>query len=144
MTVVFHGKLRPLVAYFLFLLIITLLRNDSYFGDDITFDHLVFDRFISQFAGYDLVPLSVVARARAESVLYASKQHPDFFFNASILNRSISESALYTSVLGDPITGGPKTGWIKVLFGKWRNSSLRTKGLVYSRLHCRRREASIP
>ncbi|MCJ1259789.1 hypothetical protein MMC24_007628 [Lignoscripta atroalba] len=98
----------------------SLSRNDSYFGDDITFDHLVFDRFISQFAGYDLVPLSVVARARAESVLYASKQHPDFFFNASILNRSISESALYTSVLGDPITGGPKTGWIKVLFEEER------------------------
>ena len=96
----------------------SLTRGDAYFGDNHSFNDTIWQTVFAYFKDAETVDFATAAEARYNRILVASERNPDFTYSAKDIILSYGETALYLSVLGDPVTGHPPVEWVKIFFGK--------------------------
>ncbi|KAK2754250.1 hypothetical protein FQN54_007129 [Arachnomyces sp. PD_36] len=94
----------------------SLSRGDAYFGDNHSFNSTIWQTVLDYFEGSDTVTFEAAAKARYNRIKVESERNPDFTYNAKDVILSYGESALYLSVLGDPVTGHPPVEWVRIFF----------------------------
>jgi hypothetical protein len=96
----------------------SLSRGDAFFGDNHTFNMTIWQTVLDYFEDSKTVNFTASAKARWNRITTQRKANPDFVYNAKDIILSYGETALYLSVLGDPVTGHPPIEWVRVLFGE--------------------------
>lgn len=99
----------------------SLSRDDFYFGDDLTFNQNIFDQILSYYHGTDTATIQLASNARYARVKTARAANPDFIYGARQVVLSYGETALYLSIMGDPVTGKAPVSFIESLFGMSRS-----------------------
>ena len=105
----------------------SLSRDDFFSGDQTSFNQGIFaetkgiiEEGLVRGEGVNgtVIDLALAAKARTIRVYNQSKRNPDFFVNDTVVTLSCGTTALYLSVLGDPVEGSARFDWMKILFGK--------------------------
>lgn len=97
----------------------SLSRQDNYFGDDLSFNQTIFDQVLAFYHGTDTATVPVASNARYARVKNSRAINPDFIYGVRQLVLSYGETALYLSVMGDPVTGKAPLSYVKSLFGMY-------------------------
>jgi len=86
-------------------------------GDDHDFDQAIFDEVLAFYNGMTEATIPVASKARYNRVLQSKASNPTFVYGAREIVLSYGETALYLSVMGDPITGVAPLNYVKEFFG---------------------------
>lgn len=95
----------------------SLSRGDYYSGNDYSFDQAIFDEVLAFYDGVDTTTIPLASKARYTRIQNAEAINPTTIYGARQLVLSYGETALYLSVMGDPITGKAPIAYVKSLFG---------------------------
>lgn len=122
----------------------SLSREDFHVnGNDYGFNQTVFDSVVAYFHGTDAT-VATAAKAKFNRVVVERARDARFQYGPREFVLSYGETALYLSVMGDPITGVAPVKYVKVFFGEFggwvRGSVAGAKlltGWVQSRRGCR-------
>ena len=105
----------------------SLSRDDFYSGNQVSFNPEIFAEtrgvIVEGLANGEgtgngtEIDLLLAAKARSVRMYDQSKRNQEYFFNGTNLSRTFGTSALYMSVLGDPINGTVNSEYMKILFG---------------------------
>ncbi|KAF2088261.1 Cloroperoxidase [Saccharata proteae CBS 121410] len=98
----------------------SLSRADAYFGDNHSFNATIFSTVLAYFSSTNTTSIPLAAHARYNRVLTEKARDPAFTYTAQQFITSYGETALYLSVLGDPVTGVAPVEWVKVFFEQER------------------------
>lgn len=96
----------------------SLSRQDTYFGDNHTFNETIWQTVLAYFEDAQTVNFTAAAKARYNRIMTEKNRNPSFTYNAKDVILSYGETSLYLSVLGDPVAGHPPVQWVRTLFGK--------------------------
>lgn len=98
----------------------SLSRADYYLdnGDNYSFNETIFDTVLAYYNGMENTSIPVAAKAKYNRVQTESKRDPKFTYTPQQFILSYGETALYLSVMGDPITGIAPLDYVKIFFGK--------------------------
>lgn len=95
----------------------SLSRKDHYFGDDLHFNQNIFNQVLAFYRDTDTATIPVASDARYARVKTSKATNPEVVYGARQLVLSYGETALYLSVMGDPVTGEAPMAYVKSLFG---------------------------
>lgn len=95
----------------------SLSRGDFYFGDDSSFNQTIFNEVLAFYEGVDTTTIPLASKARYSRIQTTQATNPTTIYGARQLVLSYGETALYLSVMGDPITGKAPIDYVKSLFG---------------------------
>lgn len=95
----------------------SLSRGDAYFGDDLVFNQSVFNEVLAYYHDTDTATIPVASNARYARVKKSQATNPNVVYGIRQLVFSYGETALYLSVMGDPLTGKAPISYVKSLFG---------------------------
>jgi len=112
----------------------SLSRGDAYFGDNHSFNKTTWSTVLDYFIDASTVNFTAAADARYNRIQTSRAANPQFTYSVKDLVLSYGETALYLSVLGDPVTGNAPVQWVRSLFEKeklpydegWRPRTLPT------------------
>ncbi|SPO01830.1 related to chloroperoxidase [Cephalotrichum gorgonifer] len=97
----------------------SLSREDTYFGDNHSFNPKIYHSF-SKFFTEPVISIETAAAARSSRISCARAANPDFEFGADQDRVSRLETALYLAVFGKGTEGNARTKWVDVLFREER------------------------
>lgn len=95
----------------------SLSRQDYFLGDDLHFNQATFDTVLSHFTG-PVTTIQEASDARYARVKDSLARNPKVVYGARQLVLSYGETALYMSIMGDPVTGKAPISFVKELFGE--------------------------
>ncbi|TQS33982.1 hypothetical protein Golomagni_05655, partial [Golovinomyces magnicellulatus] len=131
----------------------SLSREDTYFGDALHFNQGVFDQVLAYFHDTDTATIPAASNARYARVKDSQATNPNVVYGARQLVLSYGETALYLSVMGDPVTGKAPISYVKSLFEQerlpyelgWKKTAVETNlvtlGLMIAELQLANPEA---
>ncbi|KAI9644700.1 hypothetical protein NHQ30_006726 [Ciborinia camelliae] len=100
------------------------LSRSDYFAslthDNHSFNQTIFDQVLSFYSSQSKTSIPVAAAAKYARVKYEEKEDSKFVYSAQQFVLSYGETALYLSILGDPINGVADVEWVRVFFEKER------------------------
>lgn len=96
----------------------SLSRGDVYFGDNHTFNQTIFNEILAYYKSTDVTTIPLASAARYNRVETARPLNPTFTYGIRQLVLSYGETALYMSVMGEPIDGAAPVSYVKEFFGK--------------------------
>jgi hypothetical protein len=96
----------------------SLSRNDFYFGNDHSFNGMIWGQTASHFTN-STISFANAAAARSTRIAAAAAVNPQFNMTATEHTNSYFESALYIGVFGNLRTGNAVTKWVEILFSKF-------------------------
>lgn len=106
----------------------SLSRLDAHFGNDQPFYPPTFEAFLNLLDTTDYISIPAASKARAVHVYEKSKGNPDYVINQRFLKASLTQTALYMSVFGDPKLGEADSYWVELFFSKsWKPWMMRFK-----------------
>jgi len=118
----------------------SLSRADFYLanGDNHSFNQSVFDTVLAYYDGMVKTSIPVAAKAKYNRVQTEQKRDEEFTYTPQQFILSYGETALYLSVMGDPITGVAPVDYVKVFFEQerlpyaegWRKPAVQTNLLT--------------
>lgn len=94
----------------------SLSRLDNYFGNDDPFNNASWSQVLDSFGDAETITIPIAGKARYARVTDSRTRNPDFTYTPIQFVLSYGETALYLSVLGDPITGTAPLSYIKDFF----------------------------
>lgn len=99
----------------------SLSRADYYLnnGDNYDFNQTIFDTVISYYDGMDNTSIPVAAKAKINRVNTEEARDSHFTYTPQQFILSYGETALYLSVMGDPITGVAPVEYVRIFFGMY-------------------------
>lgn len=97
----------------------SLSRQDAFFNRDQSFDNDVWSQTLSHFEGLDTATIQAASDARWARENDSLAINPSVVFGARQLVVSLTETALYLSALGDPVSGAAPVPFIKSFFGMY-------------------------
>jgi hypothetical protein len=99
----------------------SLSRQDYYFGDNHSFNQTIWDSVLAFFpTGPNAnITLEPAAKARYNRVLVESARDPSFTYTPYQYIFSYGDTALYLSIMGNPITGVAPRAWVEMFFGMY-------------------------
>ncbi|TVY84120.1 putative sterigmatocystin biosynthesis peroxidase [Lachnellula suecica] len=97
----------------------SLSRDDFYFGNDHSFNPVIFAHVQSYFL-QDPIEIPIAAKARLARMNTSNTTNPDFSLDTAAMGATFVESAFYLSVFGDPVTGVAPRNWVNVFFEEER------------------------
>jgi hypothetical protein len=99
----------------------SLSRSDFYLdnGDNYSFNETIFDEVLRFYRGMTHTSIPVAAKAKYARVAEESARDSHFTYTPQQFILSYGETALYLSVMGDPITGVAPLEYVKVFFGEF-------------------------
>lgn len=104
---------------------VSLSRMDVYQGDNLNFNQGVFNEVLSFYEGMTKATIPVAAKAIWSRVNTQEKLNPDKeIYGPRQLFLSLGETALYLSIMGDPVTGVAPVSYVKSLFGMFADICL--------------------
>ncbi|KAB8289717.1 hypothetical protein EYC80_010628 [Monilinia laxa] len=101
----------------------SLSRSDYFTSsnhDNYSFNQTIFNQVLSFYSSQTKTSIPVAAAAKYARVKAEEKEDPQFVYQAQQFLLSYGESALYLSVLGDPVEGIADIEWVKVFFEEER------------------------
>jgi len=100
----------------------SLSRADFYLdqGDNHSFNQSVFDTVLAYYNGMANTSIPVAAMAKYNRVQTEQSRDPKFTYTPQQFVLSYGETALYLSVMGDPITGIAPVDYVKIFFEQER------------------------
>lgn len=101
----------------------SLSRSDYYASptrDNHSFNQTIFNQVLSFYASQSETSIPVAAAAKYARVKFEQGNDSRFTYQAQQFLLSYSETALYLSVLGDPVSGVANVDWVKVFFQEER------------------------
>ena len=87
-------------------------------GDNYSFNETIFNEVLTFYNGMTNISIPVAAKAKYTRVDEEAGRDPDFTYTAQQFVLSYGETALYLSVMGDPITGVAPLKYVKTFFGE--------------------------
>jgi hypothetical protein len=104
----------------------SLSRQDYYFGDDHTFNQTIWNSVLAFYPTGPNVNITMqpAALARYNRVKVEAKRDPTFTYTPYQFLISYADTALYLSVMGNPITGIAPRSWVEMFFGMCAISEL--------------------
>lgn len=87
-------------------------------GDNYSFNQSIFDTVLSYYGDMVNTSIPVAAMAKINRVKTEDARDPDFTYTPQQFVLSYGETALYLSVMGDPITGVAPLEYVKIFFGQ--------------------------
>lgn len=95
----------------------SLSRDDYYFGDDHSFNTQKWQQVLSYVNGSSSTfTISSAARAKYARLETQKSLNPDFTYTPQQFILSYGETALYLSVMGDPVTGIAPVNYVRAFF----------------------------
>lgn len=94
----------------------TLSRLDHYFGDDNPFTNNSWDQVLSSYGDATTITIPIAGAARYARLNHSKTRNPKLTYTPIQFILSYGETALYLSVLGDPITGNAPVSYVKDFF----------------------------
>ncbi|WPH00419.1 Chloroperoxidase [Acrodontium crateriforme] len=94
----------------------SLSRKDAYFGDDHTFDQDTFNQVLAYFDGSEVATIPAASKGRYHRVQQSMATNPELSYGALQFVLSYGETALYLSVLDNPLRGNPPVSYVKSFF----------------------------
>lgn len=103
----------------------SLSRNDIYFGDNLHFDHKIWEGVAKSLRLYDtlesesdqFVTIEMAAKARAARVAEAKKVNPTFNASAMEMQGSPGTTGIWLATLWSDKYGAVPKSWVKAFFG---------------------------
>lgn len=95
----------------------SLSRGDFYFGDNHTFNQTIFDQILAYYQNTNVTTVPLASAARYNRIETARPLNLTFTYGIRQLVLSYGETALYTSVMGEPINGAAPVSYVKEFFG---------------------------
>ena len=95
----------------------SLSRWDAYFGNDHSFNQTIFNQILSHYEGMTHTSIPIGEQARYARIQNARAMNPKFIYGPRQLALSYGETALYMSVMGDPVTARAPIPYVKSFFG---------------------------
>lgn len=99
-------------------------------GDNTSFNQTIFNEVLAFYEGSDYTSIPVAAIAKYARVQTELARDPKFTYTPQQFVLSYGETALYLSVMGDPITGVAPLDYVKIFFGKQLDLCNRDGGLL--------------
>ncbi|ESZ94018.1 hypothetical protein SBOR_5596 [Sclerotinia borealis F-4128] len=100
------------------------LSRADYFSspthDNYSFNQTIFNQFFSFYSSHSHTSIPVAAAAKYARENYEEREDTRFSYEAQQFLSSYGETALYLSVLGDPVNGVADTEWVRVFFEQER------------------------
>jgi len=98
----------------------SLSRADYYLdnGGNYSFNETIFNKVLAFYSGMNETSIPVAAKAKYVRVQEEAGRDSHFTYTAQQFILSYGETALYLSVMGDPITGVAPLEYVKVFFGE--------------------------
>ncbi|GLI75042.1 hypothetical protein PoHVEF18_003293 [Penicillium ochrochloron] len=93
----------------------SLSREDHYFGDDQSFNPVIFDQTRSHWKGL-FIDVHEAALARKARVETSNATNPEFTLSKSALTLTYGESAVYIVTFGDRSAGTVRKSWVEYFF----------------------------
>lgn len=92
---------------------VSISRPDAYLGDAVTFNHTVFDQYMSYFDGMQVSDIPTVAKARYARLLDSKKNNPELLFGPKEEILSLAENSLAIQTMSDPVSGKANLDYVK-------------------------------
>ncbi|ORY77379.1 Chloroperoxidase [Protomyces lactucae-debilis] len=98
----------------------SLSRQDTYFGSANPFNNATWQQYLAFFKDAEVVSISAASNGKYARVKDSQQRNPTFTYGPQQFVLSYGEVALYQSVLGNPLTGTPKTSYVRTFFEQER------------------------
>jgi len=89
-------------------------------GDNYSFNQSIFDQVLSYYTGMANTSIEVAAKAKYARVTTEEGSDPDFTYTPQQFVLSYGETALYISVMGNPVTGVAPLEYVEIFFEEER------------------------
>ena len=98
-------------------------RNDAAIGDALHFDPNIWNRTLTHFKS-DTITINCVAAARLDRIATAQVLNPNFKLTPGGLTATFINHSLWLMTFGNRVKGNANKQFLRVIFGKWHQTSL--------------------
>ena len=98
----------------------SLSRADASTGDNHSFNQSIWNSVLAYYSGQSAATIPVAAKAKFNRVVTEEARDKSFSYGPAQFLFSYGETAIYLSVMGDPVTGVAPLGYVNSLFEEER------------------------
>lgn len=95
----------------------SLSRTDKFFGNVLPFNQTKWSQVLDVFGEAETISLELGGKAHLRRIQTERAENPQFVYTPRELVLANGETAVYLSVLGDPVAGNAPAEFVKIFFG---------------------------